>query len=117
MTESEIANALDELVELVQQGKPMEAFEKFYGENLDKADLDGKVVLGKEANRKVGYELLSKVRSVRDFSRVGQVIRDNRSFLVWSLDFDHEEQGRINVIQVAIQDWENGKIVKERFYA
>ena len=117
MTEQQIATALDELVSIVAEGKPMEAFEKFYHENLEKTDLDGVEVRGKAENREIGWALLSKVSNVRDFSRVGQVIKGNRSFLVWSLDFDHIDNGQVKVIQVAIQDWADGKIIKERFVA
>ncbi|NIJ54607.1 SnoaL-like domain-containing protein [Dyadobacter arcticus] len=117
MTEQQIATALDELVSLVAEGKPMEAFEKFYHENLEKTDLDGITHQGKTVNEKIGLDLLSKVTAVRDFTAVGKIIKGNRSFLVWSLDFDHANNGAIKVTQVAIQDWEDGKIIRERFIA
>ncbi len=117
MTENEIAQMLDQLIALVSAGKPMEAFDKFYHPDIEKTDLDGIPHHGKLANEKIGYELLSKVRAVRDFSAVGKIIKGQRSFLVWSLDFDHADQGRVAVVQVAIQDWKDGLIVKERFIA
>ena len=117
MTEQQISTALDELVSLVAAGKPMEAFEKFYHENLEKTDLDGVPHKGKAVNEKIGYDLLSKVTTIRDFTAVGKIIKGNRSFLVWSLDFDHADNGAIKVTQVAIQDWEDDKIIRERFIA
>lgn len=101
---------------MTEQGHSMDAFEKFYADNLDKADVDGVVVLGKEANRQVGYELLSKVQQVRRFEFRGCIVTGNRAFVVWYIDIDHADFGPIVFNQVAIQDWENGKIVKERFY-
>jgi hypothetical protein len=53
---------------------------------------------------------------VRDFSCSGSVVKDNRSFIVWSFDFD-VDGNPFKVTEVAIQDWEDGKIVKERFFA
>ncbi len=117
MNEQQISTALNELIALVEAGKPMEAFEQFYHEKLEKTDLDGQPVLGKEQNRQVGLELLSKVSNVRDFSALGKIVKGNRSFLAWSLDFDHADNGPLKVIQVAIQDWEEGKIIRERFIA
>ncbi|MEI6409378.1 MAG: SnoaL-like domain-containing protein [Bacteroidota bacterium] len=117
MTEQQIATALDELVALVSAGKPMEAFEQFYHENLEKTDLDGVMHKGKSENEKIGHELLSKVTAIRDFTAVGKIVKGKRSFLVWSLDFDHADNGAIKVVQVAIQDWEDGKIIRERFIA
>ena len=117
MEEQHIAMALQELVALVSEGKPMEAFEKFYAEDLEKTDLDGILVTGKAENRRIGLALLSKVTAIRDFSQVGTIIKGNRSFLIWSLDFDHADNGAIKIVQVAIQDWKDGKIYRERFFA
>ena len=114
-TENQIHKALDELVQLVTEGKPMEAYEKFYHKNLEKTDLDGITHKGKEINREIGEAFLSKVTKVRDFSAIDKIVRDDRSFLVWLLDFDHADNGTIKVIQVAIQDWEDGQIIRERF--
>lgn len=72
---------------------------------------------GKSVNEKIGLDLLSKVIAVRDFTAVGKIVKGNRSFLVWSLDFDHADNGPVKVTQVAIQDWEDGKIIRERFIA
>lgn len=116
-TEQQIAEKLDELINLVAAGKPMEAFSRFYHPDLEKTDLDGVTHKGKDVNEKIGYELLSNVKAVHDFTALGKIIKDNRSFLVWSLDFDHASQGRITVVQVAIQDWKDGLIVRERFIA
>ncbi len=117
MTEQQISKALDELIALVSQGKPMEAFDLYYHDDLEKADLDGITHKGKAVNHQIGLDLLSKVTFVRDFTAVGKVVKGNRSFLVWSLDFDHADNGAIKVTQVAIQDWQDGKIIKERFIA
>lgn len=117
MTEQQISTALDELVALMADGKPLEAFAKFYHDDLEKTDLDGVTHHGKAVNEQVGIELLSKVQAVRDFSAVGKIVKGNRSFLVWSLDYDHADNGPAKVVEVAIQDWQDGKIIWERYVA
>ncbi len=117
MTEKQISTALDELISLVAAGKPMDAFEKFYHTDLEKTDLDGVPHKGKAVNEKIGHELLAQVKAIRDFTAVGKIVKGNRSFLVWSLDFDHAQNGAIKVTQVVIQDWQDGKIIRERFIA
>jgi hypothetical protein len=117
MKEQEILTKLDELIAFVAAGKPMDAFSNFYHPELEKTDLDGVTHKGKAENERIGWELLSKVKHVRDFTAVGKVVKGDRSFLVWSLDFDHADNGRINVVQVAIQDWKDGLIIRERFIA
>lgn len=116
-TEQQISTALDELIAMMAAGQPLEAFDKFYHDDLEKTDLDGLTHRGKAANKQVGIELLSKVKTVRDFTAVGKVVKANRSFLVWSLDFDHADNGAVAVTEVAIQDWQDGKIIRERYVA
>lgn len=116
-TEQEINTALDEIIDMMKAGQALEAFEKFYHQNLEKTDLDGVTYHGKEINREKGIELLSKVVAVRDFTAVGKVVKENRSFLIWSLNFDHADNGAVKVIEVAIQDWQDGKIIRERYIA
>ncbi|MBC7893211.1 MAG: nuclear transport factor 2 family protein [Sphingobacteriaceae bacterium] len=117
MHETELTTALADLVALVEAGKPMEAFDKFYHPDLEKTDLDGVTVTGLTANYQVGEQLLSKITTVRTFAHRGTIVAGNRSFVVWQLDFDHADNGRVDVTEVAIQDWQDGKIIRERFVA
>lgn len=119
MTEQQIIGALDELVSIVSQGKTGEAFEKFYDvKNLEKTDfITGKTYKGKAENDKANQDLLSKITAFRELSAVGKAVKGNRSFLVWSMDIDHADKGAIKTVEVAIQDWKDGKIVREQFVA
>ncbi len=45
------------------------------------------------------------------------LVKRNRSFIVWDVDFDVKGVGVIKTTEICIQDWEEGKIVKERFFA
>ena len=117
MATATIEQALTGLVDLVNQGKPMDAFDRYYHPNLEKTDLDGVTVTGLAENYRVGEELLSKITAVRTFAHRGTIVAGDRSFVVWELDFDHADNGRVNVTEVAIQDWQDGKIIRERFLA
>ena len=117
MTEQQISATLDELIALVAAGKPLEAFEIFYHDDVEKTELDGVTLRGKDANRQAGVALLSKVQAMRDFSPAGKIVKGNRSVLVWSIDYDHADAGPVKVTEVAIQDWQDGKIIRERFIA
>jgi len=55
--------------------------------------------------------------TVRDFTAVGKVVTGNRSFLVWFLDYDHADDGPVKLTEVAIQDWHDGKIIREQYVA
>ena len=116
MTEAQIAAAVDELIALVAEGKPMDAFAKFYHDDIEKTDLDGVTHQGKALIETMGYEQLASIVEVRDFSAVATVVKGNRSFIVWSIDLDNTS-GLLKVVEVAIQDWQDGKIIRDRYFA
>jgi hypothetical protein len=116
MLSANIENSVNELVALALEGNWEVAFEKFYDQNLEKTDLDGSPVKGMTQNVINGRAFSAKISNVRDFSCVGTVVKDNRSFIVWSFDFD-VDGSPFKVVEVAVQDWDNGKIVRERFFA
>ncbi|MGA0557527.1 SnoaL-like domain-containing protein [Larkinella sp. VNQ87] len=116
MSEQQIATAVSELVSLATAGNWEAAFEKYYHEKLEKTDLDGVPVQGKAQNLENGQVFASKISNVRDFSSPGSIVKGNRSFVVWSFDFDIDG-APFQVVEVAIQDWEDGQIIRERFSA
>jgi hypothetical protein len=111
-----IETSVNELIDLTLKGQWEQAYDKFYHENIEKTDLDGKPVQGFEQNVENGRGFSSRISNVRDFSCAGKVVTENRSFIIWSFDFDVDGQP-LKVMEVAIQDWQEGKIIKERFFA
>jgi hypothetical protein len=43
------------------------------------------------------------------------VISGNKAFIVYRIDADHAEWGTLNMSEVAIQEWSNGKVAREKF--
>ncbi|WP_069130591.1 SnoaL-like domain-containing protein [Rhodohalobacter halophilus] len=102
----------------VQNGTALEAFEKYYDEDVTMILEDGTAVEGKDKNRDRENEFFA---SVEDFHGAGVVAitsnEDEETTAVESwMDVTFKEGGRMKIEQVATQQWENGKIVKERFY-
>ncbi len=116
MNQTNISTSVEELVSLALEGKWEIAFEKFYHPDLEKTDLDGIPVSGIQKNIENGRLFSSRISNIRDFSCTGTIVKEKRSFIVWSFDFD-VDGNPFKVTEVAIQDWENGKIVRERFFA
>lgn len=116
MNITNIEKAVEELITLTLSGQWEQAYEKFYHPQVEKTDLDGKPVKGFQENVENGRAFSARISNVRDFSSAGALVRGNRSFIVWSFDFDVEGEP-LKVTEVAIQDWEDGKIIKERFFA
>lgn len=117
MQEAKIKESVEEIVALALSGKGAEAWEEFYHESIEKIDLDGVSIKGKPNVLSANHSLLGSITEVRTYEHAGSLVKGNRSFIVWNVDFDVKDTGSIKVTEVCIQDWEDGKIITERFFA
>ena len=58
---------------------------------------------------------LSRRTFYRTYVCDGYVISGNKAHVVYRIDADHAEWGALNMSEVAIQEWSNGKVVREKF--
>lgn len=111
-----IQNNLNDLNSLVLSGKAMEAFEKYYAENVVMRENENNPTVGKDANRKREMEFFSKITEFRNAEVKEISFSGNTSFVVWKYDYTHADWGVRNYTQVSVQKWENGKIIHEQFF-
>lgn len=116
MKQSLIENTLQELNTLVLEGKLMEAFEKYYHEDVSMQENSNPPVVGKNANRNREREFLNNITEFRSASVEGLAVGDDLSFVIWKYDYTHKEWGVKNYTQVSVQYWKDGKIIKEQFF-
>lgn len=105
-----------ELNALIIQGRPMEAFEKFYHDNVVMQENDAEPMRGKEANRKREEEFFASLTELRREEVLDVAVGDNVTMVRWALDFTHKDWGARNYTQVSVQHWADGKIVREQFF-
>jgi hypothetical protein len=111
-----IEKKIQELNELVLSGKMLEAFEKFYHEDVHMQENENLPVVGKNANRNREIAFLSSISEFRSASVEGVAFRDNLSFVIWNYDYTHKEWGVKKYKQVSVQHWQDGQIIKEQFF-
>jgi hypothetical protein len=116
MNQNQIENALLDLNKLVMEGKLMDAFEKYYHEDVQMQENGNAPVVGKEQNRQRELQFLSSITDFRGASVNGHAVGHNISFVVWNYDYTHKEWGVRNYTQVSVQHWKDGQIIKEQFY-
>jgi hypothetical protein len=112
----EIRNHVEELIALAQRGKFLEAIERFYAadatmqENLDPPRHGLEALLENER----------KVLAARPDIRVERVtsflIDGDRAAINWVFAYTGPSGLRIQLDEIAWQQWSDGKIVRERFY-
>jgi hypothetical protein len=115
MSRNEIEAAVKDLTNLVLQGQLMEAFEKYYDDQVVMQENDLPAVISKEENRKRELDFLSKLTEFRGAEVKGITVADNIAAIIWHFDYTHEEWGSRKFTEVAVQEWKNGKIVWEKF--
>jgi hypothetical protein len=115
MTRTEIEHSLKDLNDLVMQGRVMDAFEKYYHEDVVMQDNELPPTVSKELNRKREEEFISNLTDFRHAAVKGIGVGDDISFVIWEYDYTHKEWGVRNYSQVSVQQWKNGKIVHEKF--
>ncbi|MBD2018848.1 nuclear transport factor 2 family protein [Leptolyngbya sp. FACHB-36] len=113
---AELHVAFEDIKNLVLQGKAMEAFEKYYADDVVMQENENPATVGKAANRERELEFFSKVVEFRGADVKQVAYGDDVIISEWSLDYTHADWGKRTYDQVSVQQWKDGKVVHERFY-
>lgn len=107
-----------ELQQMILQGKSMEAFEKFYDDNVVMQEASGEQRKGKEANRKFEQEFTGSIQEFHGAQIKSSAVNEQTgtSFAEWWMDVTFKGGQRVQMEEVSVQHWKNGKVVFERFY-
>jgi ketosteroid isomerase-like protein len=100
----------------VLSGKAMEAFEKYYAEDVVMQENSEEPRKGKAANRKAEEEFFASVEAWNGGSVKASAVNGDVSFSEWEMDVTFKGGHRVKMSQVAVRHWKNGKIVHERFF-
>jgi hypothetical protein len=108
----------DEVNQLILAGKAMDAFEKFYADNIEMCENFDPPCIGKDANRKRELEFFGKVGEFHGAEVLSSAYDDKKNvgFSEWMWDFTFKGGPRVQMKQVAVRRWRDGKVYHERFY-
>ncbi len=109
------ANVKD-LNQMILEGKMLDAFEKHYADDVVMQEINMEPTVGKDANREREKKWLDGITDFRGAEVKNVAVGDNVSMVEWFMDYSHKEYGDVKMAQVAVQNWKDGKIVKEVFY-
>jgi hypothetical protein len=107
---------LSDLNDLVLQGKAMEAFEKYYHDDVVMQENDDPPTIGKSNNRTREKEFFSSITNFRAARPLKVAVGEGVSIVEWHFDYTHKEWGERNYTQVSVQQWKEGQIISEKFY-
>lgn len=113
---SVLLEKIDDLNDLVLQGKALEAFEKYYHDDVVMQENEGSPTIGKAANRQREIEFFSAITEFRSSKPLKITVGEDISMVQWQYDYTHKEWGVRNYSQVSVQEWKDGKIIREQFF-
>lgn len=111
-----LKESVEDLNSMVLKGQTLEAFEKYYADDVVMQENEQPPTAGKDANREREKQFLANLTEFRGAEVKAVTVGDNITMVEWFYDYTHKEWGKITHHQVAVQRWKDGKIIHERFY-
>ena len=113
---SQLLEKISDLNDLVLQGKAMEAFEKYYHEAVVMQENENLPTVGKAANRRREEAFFAAITEFRGARPLKVSVGEGVTMVQWHYDYTHQDWGVRNYTQVSVQEWQDGKIIKEQFF-
>ena len=103
---------------MILQGQILDAFDKYYADDLVMQENNGEPRVGKATNRTYEEAFVSSMTAFKGAEVKALAVNedDGVSMVQWWMAFTHKEYGDIERHQVCVQQWKNGQIVHERFF-
>lgn len=112
----DIKENVEDLVNMILTGKMMDAFEKYYAEDVVMQEPGEEPRVGKDVNREFEKKWLEGVQEFHSGEVKAKAVTGNIAMVEWEMDVSFKDGKRMKMNQVAVQEWKDGKIVNERFY-
>jgi ketosteroid isomerase-like protein len=107
-----------DMYDLVGKGKMMDAFEKYYHNDIVMVEATGEERKGKDANRKFEVEFMGMIKEVHGSGVTAITSNEKEATTMvesW-MDVTMKDGKRNKMEEVAVQKWKGDQIIHERFY-
>jgi ketosteroid isomerase-like protein len=104
-----------ELIALAQQGRFLEAIERFHAEDATMQENLNPPRVGLAALLENERTVLARVPDIH-VEQAEFVVDGDRAAIHWIFAYTDPQDRKTRLDEVAYQDWRNGKIIRERFY-
>lgn len=115
----QLKNNVEKLNTLIKEGKTMQAFEKYYGEDVIIQVNGNPPITGKEQNKKsemIFLKEIGKLSSAEIKSVTFGGIDDNITMTEWALNVDNKGNEKKTIHRMNVQHWKDDKIINEKLY-
>ena len=105
-----------DLNDMLLQGQQIEALEKFYDPNVEVQENDKDPIAGKEKAIEAKKAFLAGIDEISCVKPLKVAVGEGTTMVEWEVSYKLNEGKQQQFTQVAVQEWKNGQIVKEKFY-
>ena len=103
------------VIDGILTGKILDTFDKYYADKVVMSENGADERVGKATNRQ--YEEAFLANTEFHSAKVGAIVVDgNNAAVEWTFEVTPKGGSRVVMRQVALQTWNDGKIVREAFY-
>lgn len=116
---TKLKNTVEKLNSLLQEGKIMEAFDKYYSEDVIIQVNGNHPVSGKESNKDreaIFFGEIEKLNSAEVKTITFGGLKDNIAMTEWAINIQNKEGESKIINRVNVQHWKENRIVSERLY-
>ena len=106
----------EELDQAILTGKALDAFEKFYADDVVMIEGTGEKFEGKDVNRKREQDFFGSVEEFHGASVGAKGYGNHASLAEWVFDLTFKGGNRVKMEQAVVRNWKDNKVVRERFY-
>ena len=103
---------------MIGQGQMMEAFEKYYHEDVVMVEATGEVRKGKAANREFGQQWMATLKEMHGGGVTAITSNGEEGITMvesW-MEATFQDGNKIKMEEVCVQKWQGDHIIHERFY-
>lgn len=114
---SNLKEKVDNLNQMILEGKILEAFDQYYADDVVMQDNDNPPREGFKTCRDFEESFVNNLTAFRGAKVNNVMVSEDAGVtaIEWWFDYSHKEWGDRNYTQVAVQRWKDGKIVSEKF--
>ena len=105
-----------DLNDMLLQGQQVEALEKFYAPEVEVQENDREPVKGKDKAIEARKAFLAGIKEISCVRPLRVAVGEGTTMVEWQVSYQLNEGTEQQFTQVAVQEWKNGQIVKEKFY-
>ncbi|MCW3789138.1 hypothetical protein [Plebeiibacterium sediminum] len=109
-----LTERIEKLTDMITEGRWLEAFEKFYAEDIVRQETDHLPIKGKDACRIQEEKLVTCITDFKSSKVLNLITDKNVSVIKWEFNYIHRDLGEQKYTQTAMQIWNcDGEITTE----